>query len=166
MSKQRDLTWEAASSGPGSYEWHNKHMFASQGPGSSRKHTHIVSPSIGFKTDDPLFETFVKMLEILEKIDFFWVCSYSGPSIPFRIPAEEAVHVDSLYDALDLYSGRTPIPQSGFKARLIYDHDRNVTAHLKVGGFFRTKVKLRVRGTMKMSDWKEFHRKTGKRYGL
>jgi hypothetical protein len=166
MSKQPDLDWDKSEPEPGSYEWHYQYLYPSYGSGLSRKHTHIVSPGIKFKTDVMLFDSFVKMLEILEDVDFIWVYRYSGPPIFFQIPDGEAEHIDTLFIALDLYDGGTRIPMSGLKAHLIHDNDRKVVAHLNVGGFGSTKVKLRVKGTMRMTDWKELQRKVNKRFKL
>ena len=149
----------------GSYESHNPHIYASYSNDLRSQRSRIMSPSLSFKTDEPLVSTFVRMLRILEEAEFAWVFRYSGPRIGFRLKRGETKDVDLLIEALE-EDWDSPIPLMGMRADLMYDREEPVIVRLKVGGMGASKVRVKVKGTMQMSDWTEIRRGVSKRYDV
>ena len=150
---------------PGSYEFHNPHLYSSYSGDLRSQRSLIMSPSLSFKTEGPLVSTFIRMLRILEEAEFAWVLRYSGPRVGFRLRRGETKDVDLLIEALE-GDWEAHIPLMGMKAALLYDREEPVRVELKVGGFGTTKVRVKVKGTMLMSDWTEIRRGVSKRYDV
>ncbi len=150
---------------PGSFEFHNPHLYSSYSGDLRSQRSLIMSPSLSFKTEGPVVSTFIRMLRILEEAEFAWVYGYSGPRVGFRLRRGETKDVDLLIEALEGdWDGH--IPLMGMKAALLYDREEPVRVKLKVGGFGATKVQVKVKGTMLMSDWTEIRRGVSKRYDV
>jgi hypothetical protein len=150
---------------PGTYEFHNPHLYSSYSTDLRSQRSLIMSPSISFKTERSLVSTFILMLQILEAAEFAWVFSYSGPRVDFILKRGETKDVDLLIEALE-GEWETRIPLGGMKAALLYDREEPVKAKLKVGGFGSTKVRVKMKGTMLMSDWNEIRRGVRKKFGV
>ena len=150
---------------PGSYEFHNPHLYSSYSTDLRSQRSRIMSPSFSFKTDKPLVSTFIWMLRILEEAEFPWVLKYSGPRVGFRLKRGEAKDVDVLIGALK-GEWDSSIPFGGMRAKLLYDREEPVIVKLKVGGFGTIKVRVKMKGTMLMTDWNEIRRRVTKRFGV
>ena len=148
---------------PGTYEFHNPHLYSTYSTDLRSQRSRIMSPSLSFKTDKPLVPTFIRMLRILEEAEFAWVLSYSGPRVGFRLKRGETKDVDLLIEALE-GKWEARIPLGGMKAALLYDREEPVRAKLKVGGFGSTKVRVKMKGTMLMADWNEIGRGVRRKY--
>ncbi len=150
---------------PGSYEFHNPHLYSSYSTDLRSQRSRIMSPSFSFKTDKPLLSTFIRMLRILEEAEFVWVLKYSGPRVGFHLKRGEPKDVDLLIEAME---GKrdSSIPMGGLRANLLYDREEPVVVRLKVGGFGTTKVRVKMKGTMLMADWNEIRRRVTKRFGV
>ena len=150
---------------PGSFEFHNPHLYSSYSGDLRSQRSLIMSPSLSFKTEGSLVSTFIRMLRILEEAEFAWVYGYSGPRVGFRLRRGETKDVDLLIEALE-GDWDAHIPLMGMKASLLYDREEPVRVELKVGGFGATRVRVKVKGTMLMSDWTEIRRGVSKRYDV
>lgn len=150
---------------PGSFEFHNPHLYSSYSTDLRSQRSRIMSPSLSFKTEKPLVTTFIRMLRILEEAEFAWVYRYSGPRVGFRLQGRESKDVDLLIEALE-GEWEAHIPLGGMKATLLYDREGLVRARLKVGGFGSTKVRVKMKGTMLMADWTEIRRGIGKTFDV
>lgn len=150
---------------PGSLEWTRPDLYPNISEPTSRQRSRIMSPSVAFKTEDPLIATLLRMLRILEKVEFNSVYDYVGPDVGFEVPPDETVAVGELIEAL---SGdwASPIPFFGIKIKLVYETEEDVTAKLKVGGGKKTKVSIKVKGTMRMGDWTELVKRTKKKFKI
>lgn len=137
-------------------------MYPNKQAPTARQRTHIVSPSMSFRTDIPLDEAFIKLLKVLSKMDFRTVVHYKGPWMGFRANRNETIEVGEVITAFHKYTFDR-IPLSGFTATLVHASEDGVSVTVKVGGFGRTKVKLRIKGTIRYSEWKKIHTRVDKR---
>lgn len=150
---------------PGSLEYTRPDLYPNVSEPTGKQRAHIVSPSFSFKTEDSLVTTLLRMLRILEKVEFNQVYDYHGPDIRFRVPHCETVPVSELIEALS-EDWSSPIPLFGIKVKLVYETEEGVTARLKVGGGKEAKVNVKVKGTMKMGDWTELMKRTKKKFKI
>ena len=150
---------------PGSLEYTRPDLYPNVSEPTSKQRSRIVSPSLTFKTEDPLVSTLIRMLSILEKVEINHVYYYDGPEVGFEVPPDETVPVSELITAL---SGdwESPIPMFGIKVKLVYETEEGVWAKLKVGGGRKTKVSLKIRGTMRMGDWTELSKRVRKKFKI
>jgi len=70
MGKEEGSKLEIGPEAPGSFERANAHLYPNIQPRSERQSSHVVSPSMSFKTGMPVDEAFVKMLTIMDQMDF------------------------------------------------------------------------------------------------
>ncbi|MCK5252034.1 MAG: hypothetical protein KAQ96_03760 [Thermoplasmata archaeon] len=147
---------------PGSFEAHHSAWYPNKQVRSARQRTHVVSPSMSFKTDVPEDKAFLKMLKVLNKAEFKWLARYRGPRIGVRVPRGQTVDADKLITALETVEIRS-LPLTGIKAVLVHDRDQQVRAIVKVNTIGRTKVKLKIKGTIRFSEWRKLHTKVDKR---
>jgi hypothetical protein len=150
---------------PGSLEWTRPDLYPNVSEPTPRQRSRIISPSLAFKTDDPLLATLLRMLRILEKVEFSYVYEYKGPDVGFHVPPGETVAVGELIEAL-AGDWDSSIPLFGIRVKLVYETEEGVMARLKVGGGRRTKVALKIKGTMRMSDWTELVKRTKKKFAI
>ncbi len=147
---------------PGSFEAHHSAWYPNKQVRSARHRTHVVSPSMSFKTDVPEDKAFLKMLKVLNKAEFKWLARYRGPRIGVRVPRGQTVDADKLITAFETVEIRS-LPLTGIKAVLVHDRDQQVRAIVKVNTIGRTKVKLKIKGTIRFSEWRKLHTKVDKR---
>jgi len=147
---------------PGSFERSYSYMYPNKQVPGARQSTHIVGPSMSFRTDIPLDEAFLRMLKVLSRSDFNEVVRYKGPWMGFRASRDEPLDVGEVIAAFHRYT-LDRIPLSGFSATLLHASEEGVSVKVKVGGFGRTKVRLKVRGTVRFSEWKKLHTRVDKR---
>lgn len=145
---------------PGSFEAHHSAWYPNKQVRSARQRTHIISPSISFKTDIPEDIAFLKMLKVLNQADFKWLARYRGPRIGVRVPRGQTVDADKLITALETVE-ISSLPLTGIKAVLVHDRDLEIKAIVKVNALGRTKVKLK--GTIRLSEWRKLYTKVDKR---
>jgi hypothetical protein len=146
---------------PGSYEWHNPHLYGSYDSGDPRGRTDTVNPSLAFKTDkDPMW-TFRGMMRILLKRGFSYAVEYDGPTLGLSDSTRELVPIEAVLEALQKHSDAEP-PFGGFRLVAVHDDDEEVEARLKVGG--GTKVKLKVKGSIPTTSWDKIRSDVRKRY--
>ena len=108
---------------PGSFEAHHSAWYPNKQVRSARQRTHIVNPSISFKTDIPEDIAFLKMLKVLNQADFKWLARYRGPRIGVRVPRGQTVDADKLITALETVE-ISSLPLTGIKAVLVHDRDQ------------------------------------------
>ncbi|MCJ2539711.1 MAG: hypothetical protein LN414_00395 [Candidatus Thermoplasmatota archaeon] len=117
---------------------------------TERQRTHIVSPSMSFKTDKPPMRVFRGLLRIFLKRDFSDVWEYDGPDLGLSDGTPELVPLEVVLEALQ-GKDDAEVPWGGFRALLIYDNDHKITSRLKVKK--GTKVKVKVKGTIPKTVW-------------
>ncbi len=146
---------------PGSFERSYSYMYPNKQVPSARQQTHIVSPSMSFRTDIPLDEAFIKLLKVLSKMDFRAVVRYKGPWMGFRASRKQPVKVGEVITAFHKYTFDR-LPLFGLGATLLHAREEGVSITIKVGGVGRTKARLKVKGTMRFSEWKKLHTRVDK----
>lgn len=146
----------------GSYEWHYKQYYSSIEPKGSRGRTHIVSPSIAFKTDKEPVVVLRNMLHILDNRDFEEVLVFDGPVVELPGSEGDRILTSDLVFALTDVRDISP-PFRGFRCVMAHEKERDVRAKLKVG---RTKTRLRIKGTIPRPVWDRICKDIKKKFHL
>jgi hypothetical protein len=162
MARRDDDPFEKMAYPPGSLEATRRDLYPNMQAQSDRQRTHIMSPSMSFKTDIPEDVAFLKMLRVLKKADYEWLARYRGPKMGIRIPRGETINVNRLIAAFETVPIKK-LPLTGIEAVLVNDSEDGSRARVKVNSIGRTKVKLKIVGTIRISDWTKLHRKVNKR---
>ncbi len=161
MARKGKKSGDQPRGAPGSYEWHNPHLYSSYESGDQRGSRETVSPSLAFKTDkDPMW-TFRGMMRILLKREFSHAVEYDGPTLGLSDSTRELVPVEAVLEALQKHADAEP-PFGGFRLVAVHDKDEEVEARLKVGG--GTKVKLKIKGSVPTSLWDKIRSDVRRKY--
>jgi hypothetical protein len=150
MARKSGKGLDAPRGSPGSFEWHNRHLYSSYESGDQSGSRDTVSPGLSFKTDKEPMWTFRAVIRILLKRKFTNAVEYDGPPLGLSDSKRELVSVEAVLEALQKHADAAP-PFGGFRLVAVLDGDEKVEARLKVGG--GTKVKLKVKGKIPTSVW-------------
>ena len=118
------------------------------------RQTRIISPALTFKTERQALRTLRGMLTVLGKGSFSHATEYDGPELGLSDHKKEMVPLGRVIEALH-GADETDIPFGGLKMVLVYDHDPQVRAKLRVKEGDETKVKLKVKGTILKAAWNQ-----------
>lgn len=119
------------------------------------RRVNIVSPYLYFKTERPAMRSFRSMLRIMAKRGYPYVADFDGPELGITKDRNEMVYVDEVLEAL-VNMDDTDIPSFlGIKAVLVNEKDPRITAKVKVTIGSKTKVKLRIKGTILKAVWNQ-----------
>jgi hypothetical protein len=128
------------------------------------KRTRIVSPYMSFETERGAMRTLRGMLKILAKRHFVYVVDFDGPELGITRDRDELVTVDEVLKAMEEMDD-TDVPSFlGIRVVLMYKHDRDITAKLKVRIGGETKVKLKVKGTITKTTWNNIRAHTRRKF--
>lgn len=117
------------------------------------RRVNIVSPYLYFKTEREAVRAFRGMLRILARRGFPWVMDFDGPRLGITKTRDELVPVQEVLDALTDMDDRDVNDLLGMKVVLVHELDDRVTAKVKVREGGRTKVKVRIKGTILKASW-------------
>lgn len=127
------------------------------------RETRIVDPSLDFRTDIAAMRAFQTMLRILLKQGFGQAYEYDGPPLGLSDETREMVPMEDVLEALEDKDGAR-VPLMGLRCTMVHDHDATVIAHLKVKGGSRSRVRLRIKGTMLKSSWNHLRSHVKRRF--
>jgi len=152
MGRGKRNVYEREPGQPGSYESANRPYYPNIQDKTERQRSHIVNPSLTFRTDRSPMKVFRGLLRILTKRGFSYALEYDGPDLGLSDGTPELVPMEAVLQALE-GKDNAPVPWGGFKALLKYDEDDTVSARLKVKKGTETKVKLKLKGTIPRAEW-------------
>lgn len=147
----------------GSFESANRPYYPNVQGKTEKQRTHIVNPSLKFRTDRPPMRVFRGMLRILSRRGFGNALEYDGPDLGLSSAKRELVSMGSVLKALE-GKDNAEVPWGGFKALVIYDDDDTMSARLKVKEGTETKVKLKVKGTLPKAEWNKIQADLRKKF--
>jgi hypothetical protein len=147
---------------PGTLEATHPALYPNIQARTERQRTHIMSPSMSFKTDIPEDEAFLKLMKVLNKLDYCWLYRYSGPDLGVRVPKGQTVDIQQLITAFETVPIKS-LPLTGIKAVAFHDDGFKTKAIAKVNAIGRTKVKLKIVGTIRFSEWRKIHKAVDKK---
>ena len=147
---RKDRNGTPARGAPGSFEWHNRHIYGSYESGDPGGRTGIDGPGLSFRTDKEPMRAFRDMMGVLMKRGFSNAVEYDGPPLGLSDSSRELVPVEAVLQALRAKDGTAP-PFGGFRIVMVLDDDEKVLAKVKVSR--GTKVKLKLRGNIPKTLW-------------
>ncbi len=156
MGRRGDEPVDDMANLPGPYDA-SRPLYPNLQPEDQRQMTHIMSPSVSFKTDLPEDEAFLRLMRVLDDHDYCWLYHYSGPDLGFKIPKGETVELGGLIEAFETVPIPS-LPMTGIKASVLQDADPSIRASIKVNSVSRTKVHLWIKGTIPFTEWRELCR--------
>jgi hypothetical protein len=119
-----------------------------------------------FITDGAPFKTFGRVLRLLDRTGFDWVHSYKGPELGLDVDRDELPSIETI-DRLLQKVGKKKVPFGGLKAVLVYKNYQRIKAKVKVTGDDKVvKVRVKVKGPVLKSDWREFRNLVKKRFDV
>ena len=124
----------------------------------------ILSPRLSFKVKEPAVTTFRRLLRILDRCGFDWVLHYRGPDLGIKVEDDEIPSIELIDRKLDKYTPED-IPVERMSAVLLYKNYQRIRAKVKVSGRYKSRVKVKVKGPVLKSDWREIQRRIKKRFG-
>ncbi len=124
----------------------------------------IQGPSLSFKAKVPAVTTFRRVLRILDRCGFDWVLHYRGPHLGIRVEDDEIPSIELIDSKLAKYTPED-VPVESMKAVLLYKNYQRIRVKVKVSGRYSSKVKVKVKGPVLKSDWREIQRRIKKRFG-
>jgi hypothetical protein len=147
---------------PGSLEATRRDLYPNMHAKTRRQRTHIMSPSMAFKTDLPEDEAFLKLIKVLNKMDYCWLYRYSGPDVGVTLSRGKVLDLNKLITAFQTVPIKS-LPLTGIKAFIMHNDDERIRAIVKVNAIGRTKVKLKIKGTIRFSEWRKLHTKVDRK---
>lgn len=124
----------------------------------------IQGPSLSFKAKVPAVTTFRRVLRILDRCGFDWVLHYKGPDLGIKVEDGDIPSIELIDSKLAKYTPED-IPVESMKAVLLYKNYQRIRVKVKVSGRYSSKVKVKVKGPVLKSDWREIQRRIKKRFG-
>lgn len=124
----------------------------------------IQSPRLSFKAKVPAVTTFRRVLRILDRCGFDWVLHYKGPDLGIKVEDGDIPSIELIDSKLDKYTPED-IPVERMSAVLLYKSYQRIRVKVKVSGRYASKVKVKVKGPVLKSDWREIQRRIKKRFG-
>ena len=162
----KDQQWETGGrpGQPGSMEYTRPDLYPNYSPQTAKQRTNIVSPSFNFSAPVTPAVAFNRMMRIMERAGFETATSYKGPDIGIAVKEDAPVKAIELADAMEKHpDGKLPF--GGIRVVMPYDNDEDTYAKLKISGGRKAKVRIKVKGTMLMTHWKELERRVRKKFG-
>ncbi len=123
--------------------------------------TRIQSPSLSFKAREPAVTTFRRVLGILDRCVFDWVLHYRGPDLGIEVEDDNIPSIELIDRKLAKYTPED-IPVERMKAVPLYKNYQRI--QVKVSGRYISRVK--VKGPVLRSDWREIQRRIKKGSGV
>ena len=139
-------------------EYTRPDLYPNYSPETASQAARVVNPSLSFRVDRDVLGTSIRMLKILERIGFERVVGFSGPKVQLGAARGEPIDVEALVEVLEAQLAKKDHVK-GVKVHLRMDGEKAAMAKLKVSGSGRSKVHLKVKGTIQMAQWKEVGRR-------
>ena len=124
----------------------------------------IQGPSLSFKAKVPAVTTFRRVLRILDRCGFDWVLHYKGPDLGIKVEDGDIPSIELIDSKLDKYTPED-IPVERMSAVLLYKNYQRIRVKVKVSGRYASRVRVKVKGSVLKSDWREIQRRIKKRFG-
>ncbi len=125
----------------------------------------IQSPFLSFKAKEPAVTTFCRVLRILDRCGFDWVLHYKGADLGINVEGDQIPSIEMIDSKLAKYTPED-IPVEKLKAVLLYKNYQRIRVKVMVSGRYSSKVKVKVKGPVLKSDWREIQRRLKKRFGV
>jgi len=145
-------------------EYTRPDLYPNYSPESAGQQNKIVSPSFNFSAPVTMVVAFNRVLRIMEDAGFETVSSYKGPNIGITATEEDPASAIKVAEAMEKHPD-AKVPFSGIRLVMPYDNDKDTYAKLKFSGGKKSKVGIKVKGTMLMTHWREIERRVHKKFG-
>jgi hypothetical protein len=130
--------------------------------------THALSPTMALSTDVPPLRAFTELLELLSEAHFEHIDGYAGPRLGIaksrKDPPDIKEAVAALREVKDAKDAKdAKVPWGGMMARVTYGPSKKSHARIVVKGSDPTRVRIKVKGPIRKSDWAKVRRLTKER---
>ena len=126
--------------------------------------THALSPSMAFSTDVPPLRAFTGLMEALSEAHFEHIDGYTGPKLGIERSRKDPPDIKEAVTALRRLKD-AKVPWGGLMARVTYGPSKGSHARIVVRGSAPTRVRIKVRGPVRKSDWARVRRLAKERLG-
>jgi len=124
--------------------------------------THALSPSMAFSTGVPPLRAFTELLELLSEAHFEHIDGYAGPKLGIAKSRKDPPVIKEAVAALREVKDAN-VPWGGLMARVTYGPAKKSHARIVVRGSTPTRVRIKVKGPIRKSDWAKVRRLTKER---
>jgi len=119
--------------------------------------THELDPSMAFSTDVPPMKAFAVLLEMLSGANFEHIDGYTGPKLGIERSRKDPPDIKEAVEALRAVRD-AKVPWGGLMARVTYGPSKRSHARVVVRGSAPTRVRIKVKGPVRKSDWARVRR--------
>ena len=126
--------------------------------------THELSPTMAFTTDVPPLRAFTVLLEALLESHFEHIDGYAGPKLGIERSSKDPPDIEEAVAALRTMRD-AKVPWGGLMARVTYGPAKGSHARITVRGSAPARVRIKVKGPVRKSDWARVRRLAKERLG-